>query len=126
MTIACSKKIGPAFSRFEIVTCTRKGMTMANYPESTRICSLFANATRTGGTGRLGGHEPIVIIPGQRISLVKTSKTASNGSEVWSLLIDPLGADDVNRVYETRSTYDAGAGSSRHTQYAERDRDVPF
>lgn len=104
---------------------------MSQYPESTRICSLFSNPTRSGGTyysGKLSGDDPIVIMPGQRISLVKTSKTASNGAEIWSLLLDPLGTDDANRVYETRSTFDIGAGSGRGAQEAERERDidVPF
>ena len=58
---------------------------MSQYPESIRVCSMFANPTRSGGTyysGKLGGAERIVTMPGQRVSLVKTSKTASNGAEI--------------------------------------------
>jgi hypothetical protein len=103
---------------------------MSNYPESTRICSLFANPTRSGGTyyaGKLGGEKPITIMPGQRLSLVRTTKTASNGAEVWSLLLDPIGADDANRVYEVRGTFDIGAPQkSKPYVERERDQDTPF
>jgi hypothetical protein len=103
---------------------------MSQYPESTRICSLFANPTRSGGTyfsGKLGGAEPITIMPGQRVTLVRTSKIASNGAEVWSLLLDPLGADDANRVYEVRGTYDIGSPrKSKPYVERERDEDTPF
>jgi hypothetical protein len=102
---------------------------MSNYPESVRICSLFANPTRAGGTyyaGKLGGEEPITILPGQRVTLVRTSKIASNGAEVWSLLLDPLGADDANRVYEVRGTFDIGAPRKSKTKpYVEREREEP-
>jgi hypothetical protein len=75
--------------------------------DSKRVCSLFSNASKSGGTyysGKLG--EAVTIPSGARVTLVKSSKLASNGSEIWSLLVDEPGASDQRRVYETRGDVD--------------------
>jgi hypothetical protein len=66
--------------------------------DSKRVCSLFSNASKSGGTyysGKLG--EAVTIPSGARVTLVKSSKLASNGSEIWSPLVDEPGADDQRR-----------------------------
>ena len=78
-----------------------------SYQQSTRITSLFSNTAKSGGvyfSGKLG--EAVTIPAGARITLVKSTKTASNGSEIWSLLFDEPGAADQRRVYETRGDVD--------------------
>jgi hypothetical protein len=84
-------------------------VTTTKYPESQRLTSLFENPTKSGGSyfsGKLGGDKPINIMPGQRITLVKSSKTTKDGAPIWSLLLDPMGAADGNRVYENRGDQD--------------------
>ena len=78
-----------------------------SYQQSTRITSLFSNTAKSGGvyfSGKLG--EAVTIPAGARVTLVKSTKTALNGSEIWSLLVDFLGAADGQRVYETRGDVD--------------------
>jgi hypothetical protein len=78
-----------------------------NYQQSQRVASLFANASKSGGVYYSGKvNTPVTIPAGARISLVKSQKTASNGSEIWSLLVDPPGGDDQRRVLETRGDVD--------------------
>ena len=78
-----------------------------SYQQSTRITSLFSNTSKSGGVYYSGKTQAAITIPtGARISLVKSSKTTSNGSEIWSLLVDPPGGDDQRRVYETRGDVD--------------------
>jgi hypothetical protein len=101
-----------------------------SYPESVRICTLFANASKSGGTyysGKLGGDEPVVIQPGQRVTLVKSTKLASNGAEIWSLLVDPLGSEDHRRVHDSRRDVDLDnhRGRQAYSHMAPRD-EIPF
>ena len=75
--------------------------------DSKRVCSLFSNASKSGGTyysGKVG--EAVTIPAGARITLVKSSKLASNGSEIWSLLVDEPGASNQRRLYDTRGDVD--------------------
>ena len=75
--------------------------------DSKRACSLFSNASKNGSTYYSGKTQAEVVIPaGARVTLVKSSKLASNGSEIWSLLVDEPGASDQRRVYETRGDVD--------------------
>ena len=75
--------------------------------DSKRVCSLFSNASKSGGTYYSGKTQEAITIPaGARVTLVKSSKLASNGSEIWSLLVDEPGASDQRRVYETRGDVD--------------------
>jgi hypothetical protein len=75
--------------------------------QSQRITSLFSNASKSGGTYYSGKTTAAITIPaGARVTLVKSSKLASNGSEIWSLLVDEPGASDQRRVYETRGDVD--------------------
>jgi hypothetical protein len=78
-----------------------------SYQQSTRITALFSNTAKSGGTyysGKLG--EAVTIPAGARITLVRSTKTASNGSEIWSLLFDEPGSGDQRRVFETRGDVD--------------------
>jgi len=97
---------------------------MSQYPESTRICSLFAGPTRTGGTyysGKLGGAEPVVIVPGQRVSLVKTLKTAINRSTYgWWGRSRSAPRSMVPRVSQTRLPSSALMGSTSSDQTSAR------
>jgi hypothetical protein len=75
--------------------------------DSKRVCSLFSNASKSGRTYFSGKTQAEVVIPaGARVTLVKSSKLAGNGSEIWSLLVDEPGASDQRRVYETRGDVD--------------------
>jgi hypothetical protein len=75
--------------------------------DSKRVCSLFSNASKSGGTYFSSKMQAEVVIPaGARVTLVKSSKLTSNGSEIWSLLVDEPGASDLRRVYETRGDVD--------------------
>ena len=75
--------------------------------DSKRVCSLFSNASKSGGTYYSGKAQGAITIPaGARVTLVKSSKLASNGSEIWSLLVDEPGASDQRRVYEARGDVD--------------------
>ena len=78
----------------------------------------------------IGGDAPITILPGQRLVLVKSSKVASNGAEIWSLMLDAPGADDRNRVYENRSDVDLDnhRGRQQYSHMAARDPQdsIPF
>lgn len=72
--------------------------------KSTWLMSLFSSVSKRSGETYFSavhkGSDPIVIRPGDRVTLVKSSKTASNGSEIWSLLKDDPGVPDEDRVYE--------------------------
>jgi hypothetical protein len=93
--------------------------------QSKRLMTLFASPTRAGGTYYSGtAREGITIEPGSRISLVKSSKVASNGSEIWSLLVDPPGARDQNRVHDQRG--DVDLSNVRPSQRGFDDSEIPF
>lgn len=72
--------------------------------KSTWLMSLFSNIGKRSGepyfTAIHKGSEPIIIRPGERVTLVKSAKKASNGSEIWSLLKDDPNVADEDRVYE--------------------------
>jgi hypothetical protein len=96
---------------------------------STRACSLFSNASkRDGGTYYSGKTQATITIPaGARVTLVKSSKLASNGSEIWSLLFDAPGAADDRRVYESRGDVDMdNFRGEQMPAHFERDTDTPF
>lgn len=75
--------------------------------KSTFLMSLFSNISKRSGdpyfSATFKGSEPLVIKPGDRVTLVKSSKTASNGSEIWSLLKDDPSTPDEDRVDESTS-----------------------
>lgn len=94
--------------------------------QSQRLMTLFASPTRAGGTYYSGtARDGITIEPGSRISLVKSSKVASNGSEIWSLLVDPPGARDRNRVHESTGNV-ADQQFGRSDQRGFDDQEIPF
>lgn len=103
---------------------------MSDYPQSKRLLTMFASATKSGGTYYSTTHkgdEPIVIQPGQRITLVKSTKVASNGSEIWSLLADEAGTRDENRVYENTNTHDHKPAPRSSSSFDRRlDDEIPF
>lgn len=104
---------------------------MSQYPESKRVCSMFSNASKSGGTyysGKIGGSDPVTIEPGQRVTMVKSKKLTANGDEIWSLLVDPAGADDQKRVLDQRSDLDLGDHRGREQATPRRtfDDEIPF
>lgn len=100
---------------------------MSNYQQSTRACTLFSNASKSGGTYYSGKVQADIVIPaGARLSLVKSTKLASNGSEIWSLLVEPTGADS-QRVYESRRDVDLDSFRGQPVPASfERESEIPF
>lgn len=101
---------------------------MTDYPKSKWLLSLFASPTKSGGTyysTTYKGAAPLVIMPGTRLSLVKSAKTASNGSEIWNLLADEAGTIDENRVHESTANY-ADRGPAPANQRGFLDDEIPF
>lgn len=95
--------------------------------DSKRLTSLFESPTKSGGTYFSGSpREDITIPAGSRISLVKSSKVASNGSPIWSLLVDPPGARDENRIYDSRRDIDPADMRNRQHDQRFDDDTIPF
>lgn len=89
--------------------------------KSTFLMSLFSNISKRSGeayfSATFKGSEPLLIRPGDRVTLVKSSKTASNGSEIWSLLKDDPQTADDDRV-------DESTNNVAHRSYAPADKGV--
>jgi hypothetical protein len=69
-------------------------------------------ATLSGGTYYGKTSSPVTIPAGARIKLLKSSKAAANGAEMWSLIVEDGTADDRDRVMEATSNR-AGEISAR-------------